>query len=188
MTRWAVLSMMVLTLAGTPLRAEAVTLQEIIDLSRAGLGEEALLALIEIDPRVYPIDAATLQTLKKAGVSEKVIIAMIKSGRAPAAMPQPEAFVEPEPEPQPPPQVVYVEREPVVREVVVPVAVPIYVPVTRSHSRHLRDDDDRGPRKAAEPVYWGFGGKLRPDAWTLAPTRSEKGGQPSSTSPSNRRP
>ena len=118
MTRWAVLPMMVLTLAAAPLRAEAVTLQEIIDLSRAGLGEEALLALIEIDPRVFPIDAASLQTLKKAGVSERVIIAMIKSGRAPAVMLEPEPFVEPQPDPPPPPQVVIVEREPVVREVV----------------------------------------------------------------------
>ena len=88
MTRWAVLPVMVLTLAAAPLRADAVTLQEIIDLSRAGLGEEALLALIEIDASVFPVDAATLQTLKKAGVSEKVIVAMIKSGRGPAVMPE----------------------------------------------------------------------------------------------------
>ena len=189
MTRWAVLPMMVLTLAAAPLRAEAVTLQEIIDLSRAGLGEEALLALIEIDPRVFPVDAASLQTLKKAGVSERVIIAVIKSGRAPAVMLEPEPFVEPQPDPPPPPQVVIVEREPVVREVVVPIAVPIYVPVTRSYNRDFRDEDDRRFRKTAEPVYWGFGGKLRPDAWTPAPTRSEKAGQPSSTSTSsNRRP
>ena len=173
MRRWAVISLLALALGAVPARAGAVTLQEIIDLTRAGLGEEALLALIEIDPRVYPIDAGTLQKLKSAGVSEKVIVAMIKSGRTPAPPPDAEPLVGPEPDPvPPPPQVIVVEREP--REVAVPVAVPVYIPVDRSHSRHRRDarDEDRRPQKPAAPVYWGFGGKLRPDAWTPAPAKS----------------
>ena len=175
MRRWAVISLLALALGGVPARAGAVTLQEIIDLTRAGLGEEALLALIEIDPRVYPIDAGTLQKLKSAGVSEKVIVAMIKSGRTPAPPPEPAPLVEAELDPvPPPPQVIVVEREPRVREVAVPVAGPVYIPVERSHSRHERDarDDDRRPQKPAAPVYWGFGGKLRPDAWTPAPVKS----------------
>jgi hypothetical protein len=174
MRRWAVISLLALLLGAVPHRADAVTLQEIMDLTRAGLGEEALLALIEIDPRVYPIDAETLQRLKSAGVSEKVIVAMIRSGRKPAPAPEPAPLIEPEPNPVPPPQVIVVEREPRVREVAVPVAVPVYIPVDRSHSRHGRDvrDDDRPPQKPAAPVYWGFGGKLRPDAWTPAPAKS----------------
>lgn len=173
MRRLAVVSLLALALGAVPNRADAVTLQEIIDLTRAGLGEETLLALIEIDPRVYPIDAETLQKLKSAGVSERVIVAVIKSGRKPAPPPEPAPLVEPEPDPvPPPPQVIVVEREP--REVAVPVAVPVYIPVERSHSRHGRDvrDDDRRPQKPAAPVYWGFGGKLRPDAWTPAPVKS----------------
>lgn len=182
MRRLAVVSLLALALGEVPNRADAVTLQEVIDLTRAGLGEETLLALIEIDPRVYPIDAETLQKLKSAGVSEKVIVAMIKSGRKPAPPPEPAPLVEPEPDPvPPPPQVIVVEREP--RAVAVPVAVPVYIPVERSHSRHGRDvrDDDRRPEKPAAPVYWGFGGKLRPDAWTPAPVKS--GDKPSKPDP-----
>ncbi len=37
-------------------RAEAITLTEIMELTRAGLSEEVLLALIEVDQRVFAID------------------------------------------------------------------------------------------------------------------------------------
>jgi hypothetical protein len=61
-------------------------------------------------------------------------------------------------------------REERVREV--PVAVPVYVPVPASRSRERVDRDDHtrrpDPPKRAEPVYWGFDGKLRPDAWKPA--------------------
>ena len=62
-----------------------------------------------------------------------------------------------------------------VREYVreVPVAVPVYLtaPVRRSIDRRNIDrelPDRLEPAKRAEPVYWGFGGKLRPDAWKPA--------------------
>jgi hypothetical protein len=147
------------------------------------VGEEVLLALIEIDQRVFPIDPATVRTLKDAGVSEKVIVAIVKSGRTPAAQPAPEPMPTMEPMPVVPdpsePRVVVVERErPVVREVGVPVPVYVPVPVVR-HSRtvrHDRDDHDEHSRKPVEPVYWGWGGKLRPDAWQPSPadTRRER--------------
>ena len=160
-------------LALYPVRAEAITLREVIDLSKAGVGEEVLLALIEIDQRVFPIDPATIRALKAAGVSEKVILAIVRSGRTPA--PQPDVdpvLVAPDP---PPPQVVVVERErPVVHEVAVPVPVYVAVPVDRHsidrHSKSVHDDRDDRSRKPAEPVYWGWGGKLRPDAWQPAGT------------------
>lgn len=140
--------------------AQTVTARDIVELSKAGLGEEILLALIEVHRPVFPVDAETLKGLKDAGVPSTVIIAMIKSGRQ--APPLAPTAVEAPPLPSPQPQVVIVERErvyeePRVREVVVP--VPVYVPVpTRGHH------DTPRPRPV-EPVYWGFGGKLRPDAW-----------------------
>jgi hypothetical protein len=172
-------------------RAEAVTLEEIVELTRAGLSDDVLLALIEIDQRVFAIDPATLSGLKKAGVSDRVIIAIVKSGRTPPPPPPPAPVAVTPPDP-PEPQVIVIEREPpIVREVVVP--VPVYVAVgTRSHVRrphvssHLSDpiynapisfpptfsgprspDDSRHakPDKKAEPVYWGWGGKRRPDSW-----------------------
>jgi hypothetical protein len=158
-----------------PVRAEAITLREIIELTRAGLGEEVLLALIEVDQRVFPTDPETLRMLKQAGVSDRVIVAIVRSGRIPQAVPEtmPETMVVPQAAPPEPaaPQVIFIERE---RPVVQQIAVPVYVPVvraSRSDHRHVDDHDRRHieHRKRAEPVYWGWGGKRRPDAWDSGP-------------------
>src|ERR1700752_4769997 len=117
-------------------RAEAITLAEIMQLTKAGLNEEVLLALSEVDQRVFAIDPDTLKQLKDAGVSPRVIVAIVKSGRMP--QPQPEPVVPPEDvrlDP-PDPQVVVVDR-PVIHEVPVAVPVPFYVAVgDRSRGRH----------------------------------------------------
>src|SRR5690242_19424607 len=70
-------------------RAEALSVRDVIELSKAGLGEEVLLALIEVDPSIFAIDAATLKQLKSAGVPDRVIVAMIKSGRTSRPDPPP---------------------------------------------------------------------------------------------------
>jgi hypothetical protein len=167
-----------------PARANALTVRDIVELSRAGLGEETLLALIEVDPSVFPIDTATLKSLKAAGVTERVIVAMVRSARPVPLLPDPfqPADMAPQTSVSPQtsePQVVVIDHydpAPQVREV--QIAVPVYIPIVR----HVRDrdndhhndnnDDRRGSadreerhKKGAEPVYWGWGGKLRPDAW-----------------------
>ena len=185
------LLIMVVALIGVSIsRAEAITLREIVELTRAGLSDDVLLALIEVDQRVFEIDPDTLKALKDAGVSTRVIVAIVKSGRTPA--PPVEPIVDIVPPDPPPPQVVVVDR-PVVREVAVAVPVPVYVAVgSRSRGRH-RDlayvpQSPFAPleiptvspavrperHKHAEPVYWGWGGKLRPDAWQPAPTPPNK--------------
>ena len=173
-------------------RAEAVTIRDLIELSKAGLSDAVLLALIEVDRTVFSIDNATLKQLKEGGVSDAVIVALIRSGRQPR--PEPVAAAVPDPAPR--------EREP---EVVVidhrdapapapvaypyPVAVPVYVPVPSRRGFDTRDTrhtiettfpTDVGLVRArvpvptncvkAEPVYWGFGGKLRPGSWAPPPT------------------
>jgi hypothetical protein len=154
-----------------PFRADALTVRDVIELSKAGLGEETLLALIEVDPSVFPIDTATLKSLKAAGVSERVIVAMVRSARL-ASSPAPDLPAAALPAQPQEPQVVVIDHRdaaPEVREV--PVAVPVYIPVERR--RRERDDGDSRTSaddanthsKRAEPVYWGWGGKLRPDAW-----------------------
>jgi len=173
-----------------PARADAVTVRDIVELTHAGLGEDVLLALIEVDRTIFPIDAATLKDLKAQGVSDKVILAMVRSGRDTApSQPMPN-----DPAPQPPapdPQVIVIDHhDPEVREV--PVAVPVYIPVatTRVHAHTQvvsppagipissdlwiaqRMPGQSAPVRKAEPVYWGFGGKLRPDAWKPAPDQS----------------
>ena len=182
MRRWLVVLLVILPLF--PARGNALTLRDVVDLSKAGLGEDVLLALIEVDPSVFAIDTATLKTLKEAGVSQKVIIAMIRSGRTPPPPPEP-AMVQ-DPIPQPEPQVIVIEHhdpQPT-REVLVP--VPIYmptwlnrtyyaVPVTH-HSRSTRFIPTTGlsappPLPTTEPPgFRGPGGKPRPDApWPAKP-------------------
>ncbi len=168
--------------------AQAVTIRDIIDLAQAGLGDQVLLALIEVDGGVFDIDADTLAALHRAGVSEPVIVALVRSGRvAPPEQPgvQPSAS-----QAQSAPQLVVVQSPPatIVRDVEVPVPVYVGVPIVVRHGQartragaqgtiqggtQLTSPlasrpylSDRPPQpKAAEPVYWGWGGKLRPDAW-----------------------
>lgn len=179
-------------LAGT---AEALTIRDVIELTRAGLGDEVLLALIDVDRSIYAIDTATLKQLKKAGVSERVIVALVRSGREVRVEP-PAPITDEPPSEAPAPQVVVVDHHdhpPVERVREVPVAVPVYVPIfTRSRHRGVgRTHDTRdestflpfqsGPplvrpveQRKAEPVYWGFGGKLRPDAWQPDPKTTDR--------------
>lgn len=171
-------------------RAEAVSVRDIIELSKAGLSEPVLLALIEVDRSIFAIDTATLKQLKAAGVSEAVIVAMIRSGRENRdPFPRPEAEPEPQPLAAPEPQVVVIDHhDPAPEPQPYPVAVPVYVPVAAAHDGRRRQDDtvtttlstDQGLVRArvpvpancvkAEPVYWGFGGKLRPGSWQPPPT------------------
>jgi hypothetical protein len=63
-----------------PATASAVTIQEIVALSRAGVADEVIIALIDRDKGVFPIEAAQLEELRAAGVSQTVVLAMLKSG------------------------------------------------------------------------------------------------------------
>ena len=199
--RRALLSAVIL-LTLFPGTAQAVTAKEILELSRAGLSEEVLLALIEVDGGVFTLDTDMLKQLKDAKVSDRVILAMVRSGRTPqveaepAPVPQEQA-VDPAPMVAPPPQVIVIEHE---RPYVEQVAVPVYVAVPQgqfiSRGRHLQrhvlqpnifqpqllqplqQPFDPSPGFGAplpptgtfgpvkqDPVFWGWGGKLRPDAW-----------------------
>ncbi|MBA3297106.1 MAG: hypothetical protein H0U19_09230 [Acidobacteria bacterium] len=174
-----------------PVGAQTLTTRDIVELTKAGLGEDILVALIEVNRSVFPVDRSTLASLKQAGVSSKVIVAMVRSGREQVVPPAPEATLHQDAvlrlenlqyEDDERERVRELERElervrdrerereweysRVQRrhlEVVIPVAVPVYIPVPVH--RHQ-------PIRPVEPVYWGWGGKLRPDAWTPAETRS----------------
>jgi hypothetical protein len=176
-----------LLITALPAQSQAVTAREILELSRAGLGEEVLLALIEVDGGVFTLDTEMLKSLKEARVSERVILAMVRSGRnrpvdavPPPVMTDPP--VDPRPAIAPEPQVIVIEHE---RPVVEHVGIPVYVAVPqgrvvprnrRVHQLQHPFDPSPGfgaplpvsPAPAAvnpEPVYWGWGGRLRPDAW-----------------------
>lgn len=180
-------ALVLLTLSAAPAAGQTLTTKDIVDLTKAGLGEEVLTALIEVHRSVFPIDRATLKMLKDEGVRDNVIVAMIRSGRDAIPAPPP-----PPPAPTPSvivdrgdgtPELIVSDRAPEQTRVVVveereepryerrsramedrvrevPVAVPVYVPVPAR--RHVAKPETP---KRSEPVYWGFGGKLRPDAW-----------------------
>jgi hypothetical protein len=111
----------------SPAPASAVTINEIISLSKAGVSEPVILALIDRDKTIFTLGAEQLVTLQKAGVTDTIVIAMLRSGREeppPAAVqPAPIAEAEPLPEPLPTPE------QPAPSVVNVPYAVPYYVPV-----------------------------------------------------------
>ena len=188
---------LVATLVATVQPAQALTIRDVIELTRAGLTDDVLVALIEVDGGVYSTDPATLKSLKEAGVSDRVMIALIRSGRGPrVAEPPPPHVVDDAQLETPPPPTVVIEhrevidyREPHVQQVAVP--VPIYVPVYPTRGRHrsqeftgiqestfvpLQPGVTARPRQEhkSEPVYWGFGGKLRPDAWGQPQDRDKK--------------
>jgi len=154
-----------------------------------------LVALIEVDGGVYSTDTATLKSLKDAGVSPRVMIALIRSGRDRRVEEPPPVPVVDDASVEAPPPTVVIEhrgviehREPQVQQVVVP--VPVYVPVYPTRGPLHRSEPFTGiqestfvplqpgvavrPRREPEPVYWGFGGKLRPDAWGQPQDRDRK--------------
>jgi hypothetical protein len=190
MRRVRVTIVVLLYAAFTAVSAEAVTLKDIIDLTKAGLGDDVLLALVEVDGGVFDVDAATLTRLKAAGVSERVIVALVRSGRVRPAADEPQTLANVVAAQQAP-EVVYVDRPTtIVREVGVPVPVYVGIPVA-VRGRHARQSGDQlevvqpfvtapsslqgqlptyltdtpPPPKNKKPEYWGWGGKLRPDAW-----------------------
>lgn len=156
--------------------AHAVSLRDLIDLSKQGLSDDLLIALIDADKSVFHLTAADLKGLKEQGMSDRLLIHLLQT---PSLYPVPETrLLRADDRPQ-----TYLSREPdhiVIIDRVETVAVPVYVPVP-SHRRGYRRDDDRdrdrdGDRDRADderrkphtppaPVYWGYGGKLRPDAW-----------------------
>ena len=192
MSRIALVVAVVAGLALAPRPAEALTAQDIIELSRAGLGEDVLLALIEVDRGVYAIDPETLKTLKEAGVSQRVIAAMVRSGRELPPPPDPVAVEPPADAAAPQPQVVVIEHhDPPPQPVMVPVPVYVAVAPVRSHGHGIRTVDSTpfvpfqsGPllvrphvEQPKKPVYWGFGGKRRPDTWEPSGHHSNRDGR-----------
>src|SRR2546430_837655 len=81
----AVFLLLLVLLALTPATASAVSVQEIVGLSKSGVSDEVILALIERDKTIFTIEAEQLVALKRLGVSQAVVLAMLRSGRQPPA-------------------------------------------------------------------------------------------------------
>lgn len=81
--RWLSRPLVVLTLCGVlaPAAASAVTVDQVVELSKAGVSEAVILALIDRDRTVFTIDAEQIVALHRDGLTDKIILAMLKSGR-----------------------------------------------------------------------------------------------------------
>jgi hypothetical protein len=160
MRRFLVSFVLILGLAS---RAEAVSLRDLVDLARQGMSDDLLIALVEAEKSVFHLNASDVKELKAEGLSDRLLIHLLQT---PALRPAPEPRLlmadakPPRSEPRSQPAVVIVNR-------VEQVAVPVYVPVQVERRGRDRHDDDRkdDKKKDETPVYWGYGGKLRPGSW-----------------------
>ncbi len=92
----ALLLMLAVTLI--PASAGAVTIRDIIELTKAGLPDEVLTAVIDADRTVFTLDTEQILELKRAGVSEAVLLKMLRTRREfepPASAAQPVAAAAP---------------------------------------------------------------------------------------------
>jgi hypothetical protein len=85
-----ILAMVLVLALLLPGSASALTVQEVVALSQAGVSDEVLLTLIDRDKTIFAIGPDQLVALKRDNVSEKLVLAMLRSGRpdpppAPAA-------------------------------------------------------------------------------------------------------
>ena len=150
---------------GMASRAEAVSLRDLIDLARQGMSDDLLIALVEAEKSVFHLNAADVKELKAQGLSDRLVIHLLQT---PTLRPAPEpALVMADAKPRraaspAQPTVVIVNH---VEQVAVPVYVPVPVVERRGHERDVRDVEDRKKDDKPSPVYWGYGGKLRPGSW-----------------------
>lgn len=177
----------VLLLLGVASQASAVTARDLVMLSQAGLSDEVLVALIESDGSKFTLTADDILDLRRQGLSEQVIVAMLRTSRVapePAAARdgpgppldalQPQA-VQPEAA-APQPVVVNVTQQVEQRVEMAPERVEtIYVPVAVPVVTHPIPK-----RPPPEPVYWGWGGKRRPDTWDPTPPKAKPPARPPS--------
>jgi hypothetical protein len=173
--------------------AQAVTPRDLVELARAGLGDDVLIALIASDGSVFHLSAQDVKSLHAQGLSDKVIVVMINTAIPPAPSEPAEAPVaQPEPPPAPDQSAIvttsaaepgfyvadgqspitaspFVTGAFVVQSPVTPPAAPVVtVPIVVASPR--RHDDRRTtisppPSPPASPIYWGWGGQLRPGSW-----------------------
>lgn len=77
----AVAVVLVTVFALAPAPVSAATVEQIVALSKAGVSEAVILALLDRDRTLLTIEPDQLVALKRDGLSDAIITAMLKSGR-----------------------------------------------------------------------------------------------------------
>lgn len=149
---------------GLAVPADAVTLRDLISLASQGVSDDILIALVDADRSVFHLTAGDVRSLKDEGLSDRLVIHLLRTPATQQPVEAPRLAIADRPVRQP----VAVEPVRIIeRETVVAVPVPVYVPVLVPRPRV----EDPEPPARAEPVYWGYGGKRRPDAWQETPVK-----------------
>ena len=152
-----------------PASAGAVTVRDIIELTKAGLSEDIVIALIDADRTVFTLDKNEILALKKAGVSKAVILKMLRSRSEFEQSTKPEIETAPVmPDPQPPvPEVVVIGEQPAPPPVTVVVPQYFYVPypIWGAQRRHVIAPPQQ---PVLAPEYRGFGRFIN-DGWVNRP-------------------
>jgi hypothetical protein len=108
--------LLLLALLGcVPATASAVTIDEVVALSKSGVSEQVVIAVIERDQTLFTLSPALIMKLQRDGLSDRILLALIKSGR-PNEPPLPASPVAPEVAPvapvPPPPAIAIVGHGP----------------------------------------------------------------------------
>ena len=142
------LCLLLLVLFGcVPATASAVTIDEVVTLSKSGVSEQVIVAIIERDQTLFTLSPALIMKLQRDGLSDRILLALIKSGRS-NEPPVPASPVAPEVAPvapvPPPPAIAIVGHGPQLPNTLepdsmvtdtaevsppVPVPPPVFVPV-----------------------------------------------------------
>jgi hypothetical protein len=73
--------LMVVLLGCVPATATAVTIDEVVALSKSGVSEQVIVAVIERDQTLFTLSPALIMKLQRDGLSDRILLALIKSGR-----------------------------------------------------------------------------------------------------------
>ena len=94
--------LLLVLLGCVPATASAVTIDEVVALSKNGVSEQVIVAVIERDQTLFTLSPALIMKLQRDGLSDRILLALIKSGR-PNEPPPAAGPVAPVAAPVPPP-------------------------------------------------------------------------------------
>jgi hypothetical protein len=189
------LFLLLLVLLGcVPATASAVTIDEVVALSKSGVSEQVIIAVIERDQTLFTLSPALIMKLQRDGLSDRILLALIKSGR-PSEPPVAVSPAAPAAAPVPPPPAIAVvghgpqvpnAREPdliaadaaeaaplpVPPPVFVPVPVIVPVPQVNAHpGRRSRLQPEQYLERTANPLLCVQRVPLGPSPFSAALTR-----------------
>lgn len=184
---------MLVLIGCVPAAASAVTIDEVVALSKSGVSEEVIVAVIERDQTLFSLSPALIMKLQRDGLSDRILLALIKSGR-PNEPPPPASAVAPVTAPVPPPPAISVvghgpqlpnapEPEliaadateaplPVPPPVFVPVPIIVPVPQVKPHAgRRAHPQPEQFLERTANPLLCVQRVPLGPSPFSAALTR-----------------